>query len=79
MRDDGGAAGTCVANVFDDRDCAGGIGFLSAIGSVELGRDTAASAFLWLQKVADSVHVSIDRPRTWGKSFVWDGVQVDLL
>jgi competence protein ComEC len=43
-----------------------------------LGRETAAPAFLRLKQVAWDMHVPIESEGR-GQSFVWDGVQVDLL
>jgi len=48
------------------------------VGRLWLGRETAALAFPRLKAVAGNLHVPIEKEQR-GRSFVWDGVQVDFL
>ena len=43
-----------------------------------LGRETAAPAFARLKQVADRLHIPVEHGLR-GKSFLWDGVQIDFL
>ncbi len=43
-----------------------------------LGRETAAPAFARLKQVATGLHIPIEHERR-GRSFLWDGVQVNIL